>query len=69
MPDAHRPPQPQSTPPAPRGWQRRLGKPLRGKSLSAKSKPWLRLLNDADQAEGFEYHNPRLSIFYPQEGL
>ena len=53
--------------PAPRGWQRPLEKSLQPKA--SKQKPWLRLLNDADQVEGFEYHNPRLSIFYPQEGL
>lgn len=34
-----------------------------------KLRPWLRNLNDADQEDFIEYHNPRLSIFYPQEGL
>ena len=68
MPEVKRSDLPAPTP-APRGWQRPLGKPALPTAALGKLKPWLRLLNDADQAEGFEYHNPRLSICYPQEGL
>ena len=51
------------------GWQAQRKAAARGRGHLTKNRPWLRLLNDADQVEGFEYHNPRLSIFYPQEGL
>ena len=51
------------------GWHAQRKEAARGRAHLTKNRPWLRLLNDADQAEGFEYHNPRLSIFYPQEGL
>lgn len=53
-----------------RGWQNRhRARPLGRKADDPKLRPWLHLLNDADQADGFEYHNPRLSIFDPQHGL
>lgn len=71
MSDAARPtPDPHAAKPEPAGWQnRRRARPLSRKTASGKPRPWLHLLSDADQADGFEYHNPLVSIFYPQEGL
>ena len=70
MPEAPKPPsRPNAAAKPATGWQTQRKAPARGRGHLTKNRPWLRLLNDADQADGFEYHNPRLSIFYPQEGL
>ena len=68
MSDAARPetPTPEDAP----GWHNgHRAQRLDRERAPHKGRPWLRLLNDADQADGFEYHNPLVSIFYPQEGL
>ena len=66
----HAPNHPPHKGPDAAGWHnRQRARPLARKLAANKPRPWLRLLNDADQVDGFEYHNPLVSIFYPQEGL